>query len=305
MFFIAGGTGFVGSHLVRALADSGMRARCLARSAGKLDVCRKAGLDAAIGDITDRESLAGKLEGCHTVVHLVGIIEEKGDITFEKIHVQGTENLVAEAKRAKVKHFFYQSALGASLSSRSRYQKTKAQAEEMVKDSGIPYIIFRPSLIVGEGDGFTRKLIELLSFGPVVPVPGEGKAKLQPIYIEDLIKCFMACQGEDKGEVVYELGGPEHLTYNEILSQLQEVMGTNKPVIHVPIEVVKLSLPLSRVFQGLGNMLGKSFPSVTAEQLQLLQTDNICDVDGVKKHFGFEPLRYRDVLRLFVKQVKG
>jgi uncharacterized protein YbjT (DUF2867 family) len=313
MFFIAGGTGFIGSHLVSALAVSGMRAACLVRSPRKTDICKKAGFDAIMGDITDRESLNGKLDNCDAVIHLVGIIEDKEGISFEKVHVDGTENLVDEAKKAKVKHFFYQSALGASHSSWSRYLKTKAEAEDIVRTSGIPYTIFRPSLVVGDGDGFTSKLKDIISLSPVVPVPGEGKAKFQPLYVGDWVKCFIKLfsapphpsspwKGEDGCGGVYELGGPEHLTYNEILSLLMEAMGVDKPVIHVPMEMVKLGMPLSRVFQGIGGLLGKRIPSISGEQLRLLETDNICDTGAVERHFGFAPVRYREALKLFIPE---
>ncbi|MGD0281170.1 MAG: complex I NDUFA9 subunit family protein [Dissulfurispiraceae bacterium] len=299
MFFIAGGTGFIGSHLVSALGAGGMRAICLARSPGKTDICKKAGFDAVIGDITDRESLKGKLYNCDTVVHLVGMIEEKEGISFEKVHVRGTENLVDEAQKAKVKHFFYQSALGASHSSGSRYLKTKAEAEDIVRTSGIPYTIFRPSLVVGDGDAFTAKLMELITLSPVVPVPGDGKAKFQPLYVGDWVKCFV--KGAERGGI-YELGGPEYLTLNEILSLLMKAMDALRPVIHVPMEMVKLGVPLSKVFQGISGLLGKRIPSITIEQLRLLETDNICDADGVEKHFGFVPVRYKEALKLFVKK---
>jgi NADH dehydrogenase len=305
MFFIAGGTGFVGRHLVSALGEGGLRAKCLARSPSKSEICKKAGFDFAIGDITDRESLKGKLDNCDAVVHLVGIIEEKKGLSFGRVHVDGTENLVDEAKKAQVKHFFYQSALGASLSSWSRYLKTKAEAEEIVRTSGIPYTIFRPSLVVGEGDGFTSKLKDLIASGPVVPVPGNGKAKFQPIYVEDWVKCFLKLFLSPSPVIrntspVYELGGPEHLTYNELLSLFMETMGARKPIVHIPMEIVKLGLPLSKVIQGMAGIFGKKIPTVTGEQLRLLEIDNICATDAVERHFGFVPVRYKEALKLFI-----
>lgn len=307
MFFIAGGTGFIGSHLVNALGEAGLRAKCLARSAAKSGMCKKAGFDVVIGDITDPESLKGKLDNCDTVAHLVGIIEEKEGLSFDLVHVDGTENLVNEAKKAKVKHFFYQSALGALPSSWSRYHKTKAKAEEIVRTSGIPHTIFRPSLVVGDGDGFTSKLIDLIASSPVVPVPGDGKAKFQPIYVGDLVKCFIKLFSSPStvdraASPVYELGGPEHLTYNELLSLLMEAKGARKPIVHVPMELFKLGLPLSRIFQGIAGMLGKKIPSVTRDQLRMLETDNICDTDAVERHFGFVPVRYEEALKLFIKR---
>lgn len=310
MFFIAGGTGFIGSHIVTSLGEKGLRGRCLIRSlksSGKVAICKNAGFDTVVGDITNRESLKGKLDDCEIVVHLVGIIDEDQGISFEKVHIEGTDNLVNEAQRAKVRHFFYQSSLGASSSSWSRYLKTKAEAENIVRESGIPYTIFRPSIVVGKGDGFTAKLKDLISYSPVVPVPGEGKTKFQPIFVEDLVKCFVKLFSTQLPFVhpvspVYELGGPEQLTYNEILFQLMEAMGSLKPVIHIPMEMVKLGLPLSKISRSVGSLFGKKVPSITGEQLRLLEIDNVCDTGSVEKNFGLVPLRYREALKLFVKK---
>jgi NADH dehydrogenase len=304
-FFIAGGTGFIGSHLVDALSNGGYKSRCLVRTEGKAEICKKVGFEAAIGDITDRESLKGKLKDCDIIVHLVGIIEEKGKMTFENVHVEGTKNLVDEAKKSDVKHIFYQSALGASIISKAKYHKTKAEAEEIVKSSGIPYTIFRPSLVIGQGDGFTEKIKELVKLGPFVPIAGDGNTKFQPIYVEDWVKCFMeifsdASRIAHYASHVYEFGGPEHLTYNEIILKLMEAMGINKPLIHVPLKIIELSLPFSRISMKIGNILGKKIPSVTSEQLRLLQSDNICAKDSVEKIFGFTPLTYRDALKKFI-----
>ncbi len=306
MLLIAGGTGFIGGHLVESLGKSGHKVRCLMRSPGKSRVCKSAGFEAAPGDITDRESLKGKLDGCDSVVHLAGIIEEKGDATFERVHAEGTRNLVDEAQEAQVKYFFYQSALGASAAAQAQYLKTKAEAEEIVKTSGIPYTIFRPSLVAGEGDGFTERLKELINIGPVVPIPGDGATKFQPMYVGDWIRCFMAIFSDlsrvaRHASRTYELGGPEHLTYNEIIARLMKAMGVNKPVMHIPLEIIKLSLPLSAISRGIGSLFGKKIPAVTHEQLELLQMDNICDKNSVEKAFGFVPMTYSEALKLFIK----
>jgi NADH dehydrogenase len=304
--FIAGATGFIGSHLIRALKPADFNIRCLVRNIKTDDYCKSSGFDAVYGDITDRESLKGRLDGSDIAVHLVGVIEEKGDATFQKVHVEGTKNLVDEAKNAGVKHIFYQSALGASLSSNSSYQRTKAEAEEIVKASGIPFTIFRPSLVIGDRDGFTEKLKELIAIGPVVAVPGAGNARLQPVYIGDWIKCFLKIFSNPLhithyASRIYDIGGPEHLTYNEILEQLMEAMDIKKKIVHLPMSIMKAALPFIGLSMKLGSFFGKNIPSVTAEQLELLQRDNICDIDSVEKQFGFKPIAYREALTLFIR----
>ncbi|GAB4417305.1 MAG: NAD(P)H-binding protein [Thermodesulfovibrionales bacterium] len=299
--FIAGGTGFIGQRLLMALKGKGYKIRCLARTEDRAALCKKSGFDAVVGDITDRESLRGCLEGIDMVVHLVGIIEDRGTMTFERVHVEGTRNLVDEAKGAGIKQFFYQSALGASLGSAARYQRTKAEAEEIVKGSGIPYTIFRPSLVIGENDGFTEKLREIVALGPVVPIPGDGMAKFQPIYVDDWVRCFLSIiNNEDAIGKTYEFGGPEHLTYNEIVAQLMGAMGVKKPVLHLPMIFAKAGVPFIGISQKIGKLLGKQIPTATVEQLTLLGMDNICDVDSVEKNFGFKPITYREALKRFI-----
>lgn len=291
-YFIAGGTGFVGTALLEALLKQGLSIRCLARNTLKARSLKEKGIDPHIGDITDRDSLKDALKGVDTVIHLVGIMEGR-PIDFKKIHVEGTENLINEALRAGVKLFFYQSALGASLKGDTPYEKTKAMAEELVISSGIPYIIFRPSLIIGRWDGFTKRLVDLIKNLPVIPVPGDGKARFQPLYIEDWVQAFIKAVVEKKEKnKLYELGGPEHLTYNEIITTLMNAMGIKKPIIHIPQWLIKTGLPAGKLIK----KLGAEIPLPTLDQLKLLRKDNITDLESIKKQFGFEPQRYREVL---------
>lgn len=306
MYFVAGGTGFIGARLINSLRERDKRVRCFVRTPVKAAECESNGFSATVGEITDRESLRGALDGCDVVVHLVGIMEEKGSLTFENVHVRGTENLADEAKRAGVKYLFFQSALGASPSAAARYSKTKAEAERIVRESGIPYTIFRPSLVVGKGDGFTLRMRELIALGPVVTLPGSGEARVQPLYVDDWVTCFMKVFDAPAPDAryasgIYEMGGPEHLTYNKVVSLLMEAMSVNKPVVHLPAGVVRMTLPFSGVARAVGHLMGKKIPPVTSEQLDLLQLDNICDKDAVEKNFGFKPIGFREALALFMK----
>lgn len=290
--FIAGGTGFVGSHLLEAFSrDSGVRARCLVRSAARAGHCTDKGFETFIGDITDRPSLRTALLGVETVFHLVGLIEEAGPQTFQRVVVEGTRNLIDEARLAGVGHFVYVSSLGANPDSPHRYLKSKALAEQAVMDSGIPYTIFRPSLVIGSGGGFVGKLKDIIALpGPIVPVPGGGETKFQPIYVGDLSRCLTSVIGdpEAKGRV-YELGGPEQLSYNTLLLMMAEVMGKRKKLLHIPM---KLAIFGARAL----GLLGIS--PVTPEQLELLGTDNICSAGCVKEEFHFEPLGFREAISL-------
>jgi NADH dehydrogenase len=293
--FIAGATGYVGGHLIDALLKNGYKLRCLARSKKAEESLREKGIDVFYGDITTPETIDGALDGVDFVIHLVGIIEEKGSTTFRNVHVDGTKNLIAEAKRAGVKHFFYQSALGADKSSWSGYLRTKAEAEEIVEKSGIPFTIFRPSLIIGKWDGFTKKLKDLIKISPVIPVPGAGESKLQPIYINDWTNCMLRVLASPESfKGIFEIGGPQQLTYNEIVKTLADVMKSKKIVIHMPMGLMKFGALIAE----------KTIPflPVSSEQLRLLETDNICDSHSIEKNFGFKPIKYKDALKEFVNE---
>ncbi len=291
--FIAGASGFVGGHLIGALLKEGHRLRCLARSENTKKLFEEKKIEVAQGDITESDTLEGALKDIDFVIHLVGIIDEKRYATFKTVHVDGTRNLVREAKSAGVKHFFYQSALGADKNSWSGYLKTKAEAEEIVKKSGIPYTIFRPSLIIGPWDGFTKRLKELINNSPVIPIPGKGKSKFQPIYIEDWLKCMLkVIDRPESYRGVFEIGGPEHLTYNEIVGALSDAMKVKKPIVHIPMALMKLGASIAE----------KTIPilPVTSDQLRLLEIDNICGADVIEKKFGFKPMKYREALERFL-----
>ncbi len=292
MIVVAGATGFVGGHLASLLVRKHLPFRVIARSPS-----RAAGLpkeaEVVQGDITVPGTLADAVRPGDFVIHLVGIIEEKAGATFAKVHVDGTANLVQEAVRAGAAHIFYQSALGADRNSWSGYLKTKAEAEDIVRKSGLPHTIFRPSLIIGPWDGFTRKMVEMLKLSPVLPIPGEGKAKFQPVFIKDWLRCIEQVIGRPEAFVgTYDIGGPEHLTYRQIVEMLSAALGYQRPSFSVPLGLMKLGAAV----------LGKVLPSppVTIDQLRLLEQDNIADLNAVEAHFGFTPLRYADALKEFI-----
>lgn len=294
MIVIAGASGFVGGHLADYLRDAGSDIACLARSETAANALLAKGCRVVRADITLPETLDGILHQDDVVIHLVGIIEEKGPATFQAIHVNGTRNLIAEAKRAGVRHFFYQSALGADRESWSGYLRTKAEAEEIVKQSGIPSTIFRPSLIIGPWDGFTKKLMDIIKLSPVLPLPGEGNAKFQPVYIKDWLRCIRRVLDVPENFAgTYDIGGPEYLTYREIVEHLSKAMGYKKPVFSIPMGFMKLSTSILERFL--------PSPPVTSDQLRLLEQDNIGELDAVERHFGFAPMKFDDMLREFVR----
>ncbi len=296
MILVVGGTGFVGSHLIRRMRKEGLPVRTVARNPDKAHWLEELDVEVVAGDISDKASLEKAAVGVERVVHLVGIIQEAPGATFKSVHVDGTRNLLDAAKRAGVRHFFYQSALGTRAGAKSAYHRTKWEAEELVRASGIPYTILRPSLIYGPGDQFTIRLSEMLKHSPVLPVIGPGKSKIQPIYIDDVVSCVIKAVTCDSClNDIYEVGGPEQLTYEEVTRAVAAAMGISRPAIHVPLLFIK---PITRVLE---SVLPKS--PVTSDQLVMLQEDNVCSMRDIREAFGVEPLSFHQGLQKFMTPI--
>jgi NADH dehydrogenase len=271
----------------------GLPVRALVRQPDRAGELRSLGVEPVVGDISDWGSLEKACAGVERVIHLVGIIQEGPGSTFQAVHVDGTRNLLEAAKKAGVRHFFYQSALGTRPAARSEYHKTKWQAEELVRASGIAYTILRPSLIYGPGDQFTLRLADVIRMSPVLPVIGSGRAKVQPIYIDDVVSCIVkAVTGEAFLNEIYEVGGPEQLTYEEVTREIARAMGISRPVFRMPMLLMR---PAARLLE---SMLSK--PPITTGQLLMLEEDNVCSTQDICEACGGVPLRFSEGLKRFM-----
>lgn len=282
--FVAGGTGFVGRHLVSELLRSGHLVRLLVRNG---DVHRR-DVEQVEGDVTRPETFEQHLSGCDAVINLVGIIREFSarGVTFEKLHVQATANLLASAAKNGVRRYLQMSALGTRPDAVSEYHKTKWRAEELVHGSGLDWTIFRPSLIYGPKDAFVNMLAAQLRLAPVMPVIGSGRYRLQPIHADDVARCFSLALGmpETVGQT-YSLCGNDRMSYEELLDMIAAAIGRSRPFKpHLPLGIMSSVIPL------LQNI--PQFP-ITMDQLQMLLEESICDVP-LKDVFGFEPRGFKE-----------
>src|SRR5580698_3750127 len=175
--FLTGASGFVGREVFRQLRAAGHSVRVLSRRPQSDRAL--ADREVRPGDVTDAASFAGGMAGMDAVVHLVGIINEIGANTFENVHTRGTEILLAAAREAGVKRFVHMSALGTRPNAASRYHKSKWAAEELVRNSGLDWTIFRPSIIYGREDQFVNLFARISRWSPVLPIIGDGSSKLQ------------------------------------------------------------------------------------------------------------------------------
>src|SRR5688572_2071903 len=198
-----------------------------------------AGAEAVRGDLADPASLAAALAGVHTVFHLVGIIREEGRQTFRAVHVDGTRALVEAARAAGARRFFYVSAIGARPDAPTAYWRTKAEAESIVRSSGLEWIVLRPSIVFAP-DGEIFKVLAQLTAFPIVPILGPGTARLAPIRADDLadVEAF-ALDRPAAWNRVHEAAGPEAMEFNELVRRAARARGRKVALVHVPLGLAR------------------------------------------------------------------
>jgi NADH dehydrogenase len=289
---VTGGTGFVGTHVCRALIARGFLPRLLVRtgSEGKIPEDVRNACRVTPGDATDREAVEYAAQGTKMIVHLVGIIREfpERDITFERLHVAATRNVVDAARRWEISRFVHMSALGARPGGPTGYFDSKGRAEEYVRRSGLSWTIIRPSVIFGPGDQFLSVLTGVLRKAPFVPVPGDGSYRLQPVFIGDVAKGFAdAVMRPDLEGKIFEAGGPQRLSYNELLDAVAASVGRRARKVHIPLSILRPTVRFMERFE--------KFP-LTTEQLEMLLSGNTCDPGPFYSTFGFTPFALSDYL---------
>lgn len=281
---ITGGTGFVGLHTSWALVAAGHEVRLVAR--GQRRGPRVTGTQMVRADVVGGDGLVEALDGSDVVLHLVAVIRERGAQTFDRVNRQGAENVARAAHDAGVGHVIHVSALGADPDPAFPYLATKWAGEQAMRASGIACDVLRPSLMFGTGDGFFTRLVKLIRWNPVVPVPGDGHAMFQPLAITDLARIVVQLVESGPRRITAEIGGPDWLSLEQIIDIIKGVMHTRRPNVHVPVQAI---LPAAVLFDKL-----LPNPPVTPAQLKLLEKSNTAHPRAVPKYFGFEPQSFAD-----------
>jgi uncharacterized protein YbjT (DUF2867 family) len=294
--FISGGTGFVGRHLCRELLSRGHTLRLLVHSTKVPDVTQT---EYVPGDVTMAESCIEGAAGCDAVINLVGIIREfpRRGVTFSRLHVEATGNMIEGAKQNGIRRYLQMSALGSRPGAVSGYHRSKYQAEELVAASGLDYTIFRPSLIFGPEDAFVNMLAGFIRSYSAVPVIGDGKYRLQPIAADDVARCFsLALEKPETAGKAYNICGPDRLNYLEVADAVSRALGRYFVLkLKNPLLLMKVITPLLERFP---------FYPLTSDQITMLLEESICD-GGWQETFGFEPVRFEEGIRAFLIQAKG
>jgi NADH dehydrogenase len=281
---VTGGTGFVGIHTVRALKDAGHEVVIVARGTTRRPKGDRVTFVQA--DVTSSPKLAEAFAGCDAVVHLVAIIQERRRQTFDRVNREGTERVIEAAKQAKVGHLVHQGALGADPDPRYPYLLSKWQGEQAVRAGGVPYTALRPGLIFGPGDGFFTLLTRMMRINPVIPIAGDGRTLFQPISIGDVTRCIVLSLERGPALRVYEIGGPDLMSYEDIVRTIKAELGLHRKIVHVPVPMM---MPAAFAMEKL-----LRHPPVTRDQLRMLGRNNVTRVDSVRVGFDFDAESFPD-----------
>jgi NADH dehydrogenase len=263
---ITGGSGFVGRAITARLLEDGHQVTVVARHVSSED--NDGSVTFAAGNVITGEGLKEIFTGHDAVIHLVGIIKEAGSNTFDRVHRQGTEHVIAAAEAAGVPRYLHMSALGTRQGATSLYHRTKLAGEFAVRASRLKWTIFRPSIIFGPGDSFINMLAGVLKKTLLMPVVGGGRNRMQPVYVNDVAGSFASALGLEKTNGrTYELGGADILTFREILSAVARVLELKRLFVPVPTGLVA-------IFAAAAEKLRIPLP-VTTDQLEMLKEDNV------------------------------
>jgi NADH dehydrogenase len=267
---VFGGSGFVGRHVVRALARRGYRVRVAVRRpdlAGFLQPMGGVGqIQAVQANLRYRWSVDRAVDGADTVVNLVGILHQSGGQTFAGVQDFGAR-AVAEAARRTGARLVHQSAIGADPDSPSVYARTKAAGEAAVLETLPETVIFRPSIIFGPEDGFFNRFAAMARFSPFLPLIGGGRTRFQPVYVGDVAEAIArAVDGGVAGGAAYELGGPGIFTFRECMERMLEVIGRRRLLVSIPFPLARIQARVLELLPG---------PLLTVDQVVLLKADNV------------------------------
>lgn len=280
MILVTGPTGFIGPKVVHALRARDLPVRALVRDRGKAGQLEAWGAELVEGDMTRPDSLRAAVEGCEAVVHLVSIrTGRRGD--FEAIMSRGARALVDAAGAAGVGRFVHMSASGVGEATKdlTPYYGAKWDMEQAVTGSGIPFVIFRPTFVFGRDGGVLPTFLRQVRWLPVTPVVGSGEGRVQPMWVEDVAAFFAeAVRHEAAPGRVFELGGPEAVSWNELYDRIRRVLGVRRPTLHVPLPVMRAQAALLGLLPN---------PLITRDDLKMLTAlDHVADVRPALETFG-------------------
>ena len=271
---VFGGSGFIGTQVVRQLAKAGWRIRVAVRNPNLGYAMRLHGdvgqIDVIQANVRNEASVQRAVEGATAVVNLVGVLYEQGRQGFQAVHVMGARTVAEAARAAGVTQLVQMSALGADINSPSKYARSKAEAEAAVREAFPGAVIVRPSLVFGQDDGFFNRFAQMAALSPVLPLIGGGRTRFQPVFVGDVAKAIARLTTDpDAAGETYELGGPADFSFRRLMEIILEETGRRRMLLPLPFGV-------AGVLGTIGDVAAAVLPPpITSDQVELLKTDNV------------------------------
>jgi NADH dehydrogenase len=294
---VTGGTGFVGSAIADRLTAEGHSVGIVSRRRPANPSFQHLGPLAALSAEPER------LRGFGAVIHLVGIISEPDKNAFEEIHVEGTRIAVEAARASGIKRFIHMSALGTRPNASSRYHQTKWAGEELVRNSGLEWTLFRPSLIYGSGDQFINLFEKISRWSPFVPIIGGGASLVQPIEVGAVARCFAgALSRPETAGRTFDLCGRERLSFRELIRCVLRLLNRKRLVLPIPVPVARFQ---AQCMEWAYSRLFHRAPPLNRDQIIMLAEDNIGDPDPACERFGIRLAPFEDGIKMFLTPTAG
>ena len=286
MILITGGTGFIGNILIRHLSDNGHSIKLLIRPSDRSPkLPRGLPVEVAVSSLKDERGLRAAMKGVDAVFHLASAESEGRLANLDEVDIQGTLAIARAARQAKVNRIIYLSHLGADRASAFPLLKAKGIAEHFIRQSGIPYTIFRSAIAYGEGDHFTTNLAALLKRSPgIVLLPEGGQTQLQPIWVEDLVTVLeWALDMAGTIDEVIEIGGPEFLSFQAICQMIAKTIGIKRTYLTTPPIVLNILTEFLEILE-------PAFPT-SVFWLDYLATSRTTNLDVLPTRFDLLPAK--------------
>jgi len=289
MILITGATGFIGENLVKSLGKE--RIRCLVRENSNVEFLKRDNIELFYGDLTDKDSVDKAVEGSDVVVHLAGELRSVRYDTNYKINVLGTKNIVDSCVKHNAKLVFTSSIMAVN-KERGIYGETKLMAEKIVRDAPIKKVVLRPTMVYGKGKSTFMNVVNYVKKLPIIPVLGNGKSKMQPVFIDDVVHAIKSSI-KLKEDGIFDLAGPSSFTFNEFLDMISGELNVKRRKVHIHYKVCKfMAIFLSKIMER---------PPITLQQVLYLNQDENVDITPAKKKLGFNPKDFKIEIKTLLK----
>jgi uncharacterized protein YbjT (DUF2867 family) len=245
------------------------------------------------GDLLDEGSAAAAIEGAYMVVNAVSLYAERSGVTFEAVHVEGARRVARLSARHGAERFVQISGIGADTRSRSRYIRTRGEGELAVRNEFSGAVVVRPAVMCGPGDAFLTKIIQLLRLLPVFPLFGDGRTRLEPVFVGDVAEAVALLAERSAPLPTYEFGGAQVYTYRELVEAIARTLSLRRYLVSVPFPVWKAMAIAAQSLPGRG---------LTLNQVELMEQDNVAAGTGNLQELGVTPTPIANLVTVLASQ---